>query len=356
MNEETRQTFDRRSQVDWRDFLITRIKFFAGSTVGSLTPKEFGALCRSGLLARVREKWDAIDDDIRGHYYAITARIAYETALQESREPSAAPPPQQATTGLPLSVRQASEAPSHAEQSEQLTEANQSQEAIVGPEQSRQATEMVLGWIERARDDLRKAKTHYDFKVIKVSAQLVGDFATLMQASTQARTEAEELRLRAERGISLILKDPLTQRHESGRLKWGKGIPLPGQSGLESQKGFSWAKLGIEKNEASRLRKMAKFSDQEFEQRLEEKSQSGDLIRSRFLSDNPAEKRGPKVPSREECLRLLLRLMDQLSRLSERSFDHDFFSSQKLDKTAYQKKRQELSRFLQSVDAFIETP
>lgn len=82
----------------------------------------------------------------------------------------------------------------------------------------------------------------------------------------------------------------------------------------------------------------------------------GDLVtRPGFLSDNPAQKRGPKAQSREDCLRLLLRLMDELSGLRERSYDQDFFSSQKLDKAAYRKKRQELTRFLQSVDAFIRT-
>jgi hypothetical protein len=382
MNEEVHQSFESGGQAGWRKFLITSIKPFVGRTVSDLTPKEFAAL-RSLWLPRAEEKWDFLDENIRAHYYAIMARISHETSLQESRPTNATPQPLEPITrgpshpaneakqtvgtempsanrlqaeALRTSAERHDEAVSSAEESEQLAEANEPQQAIAVAERSQKATEMVLGWIERARDDLRKARTYDEFKAIKDSAQLAGDFAAVMEASTQARNEAEEMRLRAERGMSLILKDPLTQRHESGRLKWGREIPFPAQSGLEAKKGFSWAKLGIEKNEASRLRKIAEFSDQEFEQRLEERSQSGQLIRSSFLSDKAAQKRGPKVPSREDCLRLLLRLLDQLSRLSERSFDQDFLSSQKLEKAAYQKNRQELTRFLQSVDAFIQTP
>jgi hypothetical protein len=61
---------------DWRNFPITRIRFFAGRTLGSLTPNEFKGL--QSWLARVREKWDALDEDIKAHYNAIMQRIAHD--------------------------------------------------------------------------------------------------------------------------------------------------------------------------------------------------------------------------------------------------------------------------------------
>src|ERR1700751_3630477 len=61
---------------DWRNFPITRIRFFAGRTLGSLTPSEIRGL--QPWLARVREKWDALDEDIKAHYNAIMQRIAHD--------------------------------------------------------------------------------------------------------------------------------------------------------------------------------------------------------------------------------------------------------------------------------------
>src|SRR5258708_13132874 len=96
-----RQRFESSDQAVWRDFLITRIKPLAGRTVGSLTPEVFAALCRSPWLGRVREIWDILDDDIRAHYYAITARSTHETPLQETRERNPTPRPLNPTTCLP---------------------------------------------------------------------------------------------------------------------------------------------------------------------------------------------------------------------------------------------------------------
>jgi hypothetical protein len=61
---------------DWRNFPITRIRFFAGRTLGSVTPNEFRGL--QGWLTRVREKWDAQDEDIKAHYNAIMQGIAHD--------------------------------------------------------------------------------------------------------------------------------------------------------------------------------------------------------------------------------------------------------------------------------------
>jgi hypothetical protein len=245
MSEQIRQSFESVSQVDWRNFPITRIKPFAGRTVGSLTPEEFAPLCQNAWLAKAREQWDHLDVECRAHYYAITARITYEKALQDGRKPSLATkalvptagllsaescaseaqqahhtevPPAECSkpAALPPSPDQCDEKVSSAEQSGQMRELSQSEEALVEAERSRKATEMVLRWIERARDDLRNARTYSDFKAIKDTAQLASDFAAVMVASAQARNEAEEMRLRAERGMSLMFKDPLAQRHESG--------------------------------------------------------------------------------------------------------------------------------------------
>jgi hypothetical protein len=67
----------------WKDYPITRIKLFAGRTIGSLSHSELRGV-RGNWMARVEQSWGSVDGDIKAHYAALMQRIEHDEAIERA--------------------------------------------------------------------------------------------------------------------------------------------------------------------------------------------------------------------------------------------------------------------------------
>jgi hypothetical protein len=73
----------------WKNYVLNRIKVFAGRTVGSLTSGDLRAV-RGSWMAKVEASWGSIDADIKEHYSMLMQRIEHDEALDRAAALAAA--------------------------------------------------------------------------------------------------------------------------------------------------------------------------------------------------------------------------------------------------------------------------
>jgi hypothetical protein len=73
----------------WKNYVLNRIKVFAGRTVGSLNKGELRA-AQSMWMPKVEASWANIDSDLKEHYSMLMQRIEHEDALDRAAAQAAA--------------------------------------------------------------------------------------------------------------------------------------------------------------------------------------------------------------------------------------------------------------------------
>jgi hypothetical protein len=289
---------------DWRNFPLKRLKIFSDRCLGNLNAQEFAGLCNAPLLSRIRDNWDQADDGIRALYNAVMQRIEHErleAAQQETVvEQKAAPRQVQPEELMPRRIQDslASEpmrAPVERHQEPVARPDKQLQET--SPEQKAQSSALmrisdsdeVLQRLDEANAALDAANTLEQVKELVDIASVAHIYARRAKKGALAENKAAAYVCRALAKLGRMM--PASRA--AGKLqKHGRPEKKDSQNSFSDsvQKPKTLAQLNISKNQATQARKLAKFSEPEFESRLKEKLDRLELSRTSTLQDATPKK------------------------------------------------------------------